>query len=69
MKYLTILAIIAIHFNLQWLGEPAPNYAEVRDEIGVIEITEQIDYFDQGFKWQLLNGREQVSFLIVKWIW
>ena len=66
MKKLTLIliVIIAIEFNLQWLNRPEPNYVKVWDENGLVETTQTVTRYENGFSWMIYDSAHNlINFL------
>ena len=68
MKTLIILTIIAIEFNLAWIGHPTANFCKVYDQNGLIETTETISTYQNGFSWKVYDmSNNLINFLDMRW--
>ena len=68
MKTLIILTIISIEFNLAWIGTLSPNFCKVYDQNGLIETTETISPYQDGFSWKVYDmSNNLINFLDMRW--
>jgi len=69
MKTLIILLIVSIEFNLAWIGHPTANFCKVYDQNGLIETTETISPYQDGFSWNIYDtDNNLINFLNLSWI-
>ena len=68
MKTLIILTIVSIEFNMLLFGTLQPNWCKVWDQNGLIETTETISPYQNGWSWKIYDTNNNLlNFLNMKW--